>query len=102
MSQSESLPIPRHVRKAKQSIEMARIWVADGEQVVSLSARPWSDPACWGLMLVDLARHAAAAYQPLGHDPDATLERIRAAFDAEWSHPTDQVEPSSKFRGIDR
>jgi hypothetical protein len=100
MSQRESLPTPSHVRKAKQSIEMARIWVADGEQLVTLSTRVWSDPACWGLMLADLARHVAAAYQPLGHDRDETLKRIRAAFDAEWSHPTDHVEPPRKFRGF--
>lgn len=70
---------------------MARIWVADGEQVVILSPEVWSDPACWGLMLTDLARHVAGAYAPLGHYREAMLERVRAAFDAEWDNPTDQV-----------
>jgi hypothetical protein len=89
MSDPDSLPIPAKVREAKQKIEMARIWVADGNQIVTLSPTVWSDPACWGLMLVDLARHVAAAYEPLGHQREATLERIRAAFDVEWANPTD-------------
>ena len=86
------LPVPRQVCNAKQKVEMARIWLADGKQVVTLSPRVWSDPACWGMMLVDLARHVAAAYEPLGHDREATLQRIRAALDAEWNHPTDEAQ----------
>lgn len=83
-----SLPIPDEVQRATKAVEMARIWVADGNQVVVLSPHTWSDPAAWGLMLADLARHVAAAYGRNGHDVAATLNRVREAFDAEWKHPT--------------
>lgn len=91
MSESEALPVPNQVRHAERKVEIARIWVADGRPVVTLSASVWSDPAIWGLILVDVARHAAAAYEPLGYDRSETLDRIRAAFDAEWSHPTSET-----------
>ncbi len=48
----------------------------------------WKDPAAWGLTLVDVARHAANAYEKEGRDRDVTLKRIREAFDAEWFNPT--------------
>jgi hypothetical protein len=41
-------------------------------------------------MLVDLARHIASAYEQAGTVSRAdALARIREAFDAEWSSPTD-------------
>jgi hypothetical protein len=49
----------------------------------------WQDPAAWGLVLVDLARHSAQAYEHDGQKRDEVLARIRAGFDAEWSAPTD-------------
>jgi hypothetical protein len=51
------LPVPSVVSGARRSMEMARIWIADGHQVVALSPNLWSDPGAWGLMLVDIARH---------------------------------------------
>jgi len=83
------LPIPAPVDSAGKAMEMARIWLADSEQCVVLTPHLWKDPASWGLMLVDLARHVASAYEAQGHDRDEVLNKIRAAFDAEWSHPTD-------------
>jgi hypothetical protein len=50
----------------------------------------WSDPAAWGLLLVDIARHASLAYEREGRDRAETLARIREGFDAEWSSPTDE------------
>lgn len=40
-------------------------------------------------MLVDIARHAANAYEAEGLDPDTVLDSIREMWDAEWSDPTD-------------
>jgi Domain of unknown function (DUF5076) len=88
MSDAQSLPIPDQVTQAMRKVEMARIWLADGEPVVVLSPIQWKDPANWGLLLVDLARHVASAYAQLDHDLPVTLERIHAAFEAEWEHPT--------------
>ncbi len=89
MPSSTALPIPEKVLSAQQSAEMARIWVADNEQVVTLNPNLWSDPGAWGLMLVDLAKHVANAYAAQGFDANEALNRIRMAMDAEWEHPTD-------------
>ncbi|MEK7793665.1 MAG: DUF5076 domain-containing protein [Candidatus Hydrogenedentota bacterium] len=74
------------------AVEVLRVWTAPGiGQQVTL--RPsWQDPGAWGLMLVDVARHAAKAYENEGHDPQEVLARIRELFDAEWSSPTDKPE----------
>jgi hypothetical protein len=85
----EELPIPESVVAASQKAEMARIWIADGDQVVTLSPRMWDDPGAWGLMLVDLAKHVALAYEAKGLSATEALARIRAAMDAEWTTPTD-------------
>lgn len=51
----------------------------------------WKNPAAWGLLLADVARHAAQAYGAEGVDPEDALRRIRAAYEAEMSHPTDNA-----------
>jgi hypothetical protein len=85
----EQLPPPPTLEHAERAMEMARVWIVDGHQHVVLSQNLWRDPGSWGLMLVDIARHVASAYAARGdRDRAAVLERIREAFDAEWSHPT--------------
>ena len=84
-----ALPVPPAVSGASKAMEMARIWLVDGNQHVVLTPNLWKDSASWGLMLVDLARHVASAYESQGNDRAAVLRRIRDAFDAEWGHPTD-------------
>lgn len=76
-----------------QSKELARIWAAGGKLHVSLATDMWDDPAAWGIMLVDIARHVSRAYkQTKGPDPEDVLARIRAGFDAEWTAETDKPE----------
>ena len=87
--ETNALPIPDAVSKANRSMEMARIWIADGHQVVALSPNLWSDPGSWGLIFVDMARHLSKQYAEAGKSEAEVLSRIRAAFDAEWNHPTD-------------
>lgn len=89
MSEIEQLPIPESAVAASQKAEIVRIWIADGDQVVTLSPRMWDDPGAWGLMLVDLAKHVALAYEAKGLSGTEALARIRAAMDAEWTNPTD-------------
>ncbi len=70
--------------------EVLRVWAGpDHPQQLSLRTT-WSDPAAWGLLLVDVARHAAKAYAAKGQDEAAALERIRQALAAEWSQATDE------------
>jgi hypothetical protein len=42
-------------------------------------------------MLVDVARHAANAYEREGRDRKEVLARIRQFFEAEWASPTDKA-----------
>src|SRR5271169_2648745 len=95
MADSDQLVIPDAVRTDPKSFELLRVWVANKGQHVSLRAGVWKDPALWGLMLADLAWHVANSYQQdAGLDRLETLQRIRAALDAELASPTD--EPSGQ------
>jgi hypothetical protein len=49
----------------------------------------WEDPAAWGLMLVDIARHVARAHGQEGEDEEEVFQRILAGFHAEIQLPTD-------------
>jgi hypothetical protein len=88
MTKIAELPIPDVVKDGREVLEMARIWLVDGNQIVTLSPRMWSDPGAWGLMLVDLANHVAKAYEARGLNKGEALAAIRSAMDAEWSNPT--------------
>ena len=86
--QPNAVELPRPAA-SPGAIEVVRVWAAPGTPV-HVALRPtYRDSAAWGLMLVDLARHAAQAYELEGRNRDEVLARIRAAFDAEWNHPTD-------------
>jgi hypothetical protein len=88
----KELPIPAAVAADERAIELGRIWAAGGKQHVSLATGIWDDPANWGIMLVDLARHAANTYgASTGMTREAVLARIKEGLDAEWSHPTDEA-----------
>lgn len=84
---------PPLARSSSEAIEILRVWAAPGAPQQLALRTCWRDPGAWGLMLVDVARHAAAAYEREGHDRDAALRRIRELLDAEWSFPTDDSGP---------
>jgi hypothetical protein len=86
----ELTPPPIAVAQPK-SVEILRVWaVPDGPQQVTLITQ-WDDPGIWGLLLVDIARHAAQAYARNGEDRARALARIKELFDAEWSSPTTET-----------
>ena len=89
MKQSRELPIPLEAESDANSFEILRIWLANNQQHVSLRPDVWPDPAAWGIMLADLAKHVANSYQDSGYDRVKTLNRIKAGLDAEFESPTD-------------
>ena len=90
MDQPNALPIPHTVAGDPNATEVARIWIAHGRQHVHIRTGVWEDPAAWGIMLVDFARHVANAYEADGRgDYFKVLCEIRRLFDAEWDSPTD-------------
>ena len=92
------LPIPPDVENDPKALELMRVWAAHGKQHVSLATNLWDDPRCWGIMLVDLAKHIALAYElSSGKDSTGVLGRIREGFDAEWMTATDK--PSGNLLG---
>ena len=84
------LGVPPKAEADPAAFEIARVWVASGGQQVSLRHYQWSDPAAWGILLADLTRHLANAYQDSGRDRVDTIRRIREGFDAEMDSPTDE------------
>ena len=87
------LPIPNSARSDDEAFELARIWIANKGQHLSVLTGVWEDPAAWGIALVDLARHISNAYaEEMGEDRKVILERIKEGFDAEWDSPTDEAQ----------
>jgi hypothetical protein len=82
---------PPAARDDATSFELARLWLAHDGQHVVLRTDVWPDPAAWGIVLADLARHVALAYQGKeGHDLEDVLERVLAGFHTEIESPVDQ------------
>jgi hypothetical protein len=88
-TRSQPLDPPPIAVSNPDAVEVLRVWAAPGVPQ-QLTLRPvWKDPAAWGLLMVDVARHVSRAYAVDGRDEKTVLTRIRAGFDAEWGNPTD-------------
>jgi len=74
-----------------RAVEILRVWAAPGDPQQVTLRTTWKDAGAWGLMLVDIARHASKAYAKEGQDPKIVLTRIRELFDAEWEEPNDEL-----------
>ena len=62
------LPFPSTAANDPKAIEIARMWVAHGEQHVAIRVGVRKKPEAWGIVLADLAKHLASAYeQHVGH-----------------------------------
>lgn len=86
------LVVPSGVKSDPEAKELVRVWAAHDQQFVSISADAWEDPAAWGIMLADLARHISNYYcSERGMDKDEVLMRIKALIDAELQIPTSEV-----------
>jgi hypothetical protein len=89
---SNELPIPPAALTDDRARELVRVWASGGSQHVSLATGLWSDPAACGIILVDLARHLAGAYEQTGAiSASEALSRIRAGFEAEWNMATSKA-----------
>ena len=84
------LKIPDLAKSDPDSVEILRTWLSGGLQHVTVKTGVWDDPAAWGLMLADLARHIANAYAAGGSDREEALRRIVQGFQIEMDSPTDE------------
>lgn len=85
-----SLEPPPIAKSNPKSVEVLRVWAAPGGPQQLTLHPTWPDPAVWGLMLADIARHAARAYGEQGQDPETSFNRIISALHAELKNPTDK------------
>jgi uncharacterized protein DUF5076 len=84
----EALSVPPDALE-KGGVEILRASIVDGAVSVALR-RAFDDPFTWGVLLVDLARHAARIYAlEAGLDEAQALAEIRKGIEAELDHPTD-------------
>jgi len=69
--------------------EVVRVCVVDGGLSVALR-RSFDDAFTWGVLLVDLARHAARTYAlETGISEAEAFEHIREGLESELARPTD-------------
>jgi len=89
MAGPKEQPMPPDVVGRDDATEVLRAFVLDGGLSIAFS-RAFEDPDIWGLLLVDVARHAARAYaRESNFTEDEALTRIVDMFEAEVARPTD-------------
>jgi hypothetical protein len=82
-------PVPPDAIGRDDAVEVLRAFVLDGGLSISFT-RAFDDPGMWGMMLVDIARHAARVFEKEGVMSEAeALARIIQMFEAELGSPTD-------------
>ena len=81
--------MPPDVIGRDDAIEVLRAFVIDGGLSIAFT-RAFEEPDMWGLLLVDVARHAARAYaRESAYTEEEALRRIIEMFEAEIARPTD-------------
>jgi hypothetical protein len=81
--------LPPDVIGRDDAVEVLRAFVLDGGLSIAFM-RAFEEPDTWGMLLVDIARHAARAYAREGVcSEEEALERIVDMFEAELDRPTD-------------
>ena len=89
MAGPKEQPLPPDVIGRDDATEVLRAFVVDGGLSIAFT-RAFEDPDMWGLLLVDVARHAARAYaRESDYTEEQALARIIEMFEAEIARPTD-------------
>lgn len=89
-------PLPPDVIERDDAVEVLRAFVVDGGLSIAFT-RAFEEPDMWGLLLVDIARHAARAFsRETEMSEDEALGRIIEMFEAEIARPSDLGETTSR------
>ena len=86
---TRELEVPPIASINTQAVEVLRVWAAPGQPQQLTLRTTWKDAGAWGLLLADVARHAANAYADEGQNRDEVLGKIRQLLDSEFSRSTD-------------
>ncbi len=82
-------PVPPDALANPDAVEVLRAFVVDGGLSISFT-RAFDDPGMWGMLLVDVARHAARVFEKEGvMDEAEAMARMVEMFQAELDCPTD-------------
>ena len=87
-------PIPDAAMRDQNSVELARIWIAERGLHCSLKVGMYREmdiheERAWGILLADISRHVANAFSSeFGADVATTLEVIRQSYLEELARPT--------------
>ena len=89
MAGPKEQPLPPDVMDREDATEVLRAFVVDGGLSIAFT-RAFEEPGMWGLLLVDIARHAARAYaREAVMSEEEALAQILDMFEAEIARPTD-------------
>jgi Domain of unknown function (DUF5076) len=89
MAGPKEQPLPPDVMGREDATEVLRAFVLDGGLSIAFT-RAFEEPDVWGMLLVDIARHAARAYaRESEYTEQEALSRIVEMFEAEINRPTD-------------
>jgi hypothetical protein len=89
MAGPKEQPLPPDVVGRDDATEVLRAFVVDGGLSIAFT-RAFEEPDMWGLLLVDIARHAARAYaRESSYSEEEAMARILDMFEAELARPTD-------------
>ena len=89
MAGPKEQPLPPDVIGRDDATEVLRAFVVDGGLSIAFQ-RAFEEPDMWGMLLVDIARHAARVYAREGdYTEEDALRRIVDMFEAEIARPTD-------------
>ena len=89
MAGPKEQPLPPDVIGRENATEVLRAFVVDGGLSIAFQ-RAFEEPDMWGMLLVDIARHAARVFAREGdYTEEDALRRIVDMFEAEIARPTD-------------
>jgi hypothetical protein len=92
-------PLPPDVMGRDDATEVLRAFVVDGGLSIAFT-RAFEEPDMWGLLLVDIARHAARAYaQESTYTEEEALARVVEMFESEIARPTDMGNTTPRSQG---
>jgi Domain of unknown function (DUF5076) len=84
----DALPLPPAAQQ-EGGTEVLRALIVENRLEVSLR-RAFEEPDLWGMLIADVAKHAARIYATeTDMDEGQALAQIRAMFDAELDEPSD-------------
>jgi hypothetical protein len=86
-----TLLMPPAAEKDKDSLEMLRAWIIDGDLQVALSSWVWKeDVAPWGQLLAETIQHLSTALAIEVKKPKAEIAvAIKKSLDHHFAHPRD-------------